>query len=105
MSAVRALGRALGRLAYPIDAYHCRIALENLAHAFPSRSPGQRRRLARATFAHFGSLLLELLKFGTYSPARMLAATESEGDDRVWQAYQHGRGVLFFTGHFGYWEM
>jgi KDO2-lipid IV(A) lauroyltransferase len=61
--------------------------------------------VARATFAHFGSLLLELLKFGTYSPERMQAAIDSEGEDRVWQAYQRGRGVLFFTGHFGYWEM
>ena len=58
-----------------------------------SREPGprisrrgaaqQRRALARAMFAHFGSLLLELLKFGTYSRARMLAATEIEGEERV----------------------
>jgi KDO2-lipid IV(A) lauroyltransferase len=56
-------------------------------------------------FAHFGRLPLELLKFGTYSPEQMLAAIESEGEERVAQAYQLGRGVLFFTGHFGYWEM
>jgi KDO2-lipid IV(A) lauroyltransferase len=105
MWAVRALGRGLGRLAYAIDRWHRRTALENLAHAFPARSERQRRRLARATFAHFGSLLLELLKFGTWSRERMLAATDSEGEERVFQAYQQGRGVLFFTGHFGYWEM
>ena len=105
MAAVRALGRGLGRLAYLVDGWHRRIALDNLAHAFPNRPMAQRRQLARATFAHFGSLLLELLKFGTYSPEQMLAAIESEGEERVAQAYQHGRGVLFFTGHFGYWEM
>jgi KDO2-lipid IV(A) lauroyltransferase len=105
MSAVRALGRGLGQLAYAVDGWHRRIALDNLAHAFPSRPAAERRRLARETFAHFGSLLLELLKFGTYSRERMLAAVESEGEERVWQAYQQGRGVLFFTGHFGYWEM
>jgi Kdo2-lipid IVA lauroyltransferase/acyltransferase len=105
MSTVRRLGRVLGRLAYVVDGWHRRIALDNLAHAFPGRSPAERRRLARATFAHFGSLLLELLKFGAYSRERMLAAIESEGEDRVWQAYQQGKGVLFFTGHFGYWEM
>jgi Kdo2-lipid IVA lauroyltransferase/acyltransferase len=105
MWAVRAMGRGLGRLAYILDGCHRRIALENLAHAFPGRSVGQRRRLARATFAHFGSLLLELLKFGTWPRERMLAAIDSEGEERVWQAYQQGRGVLFFTGHFGYWEM
>ena len=35
----------------------------------------------------------------------MLARIEVEGEERVRQAYQQGRGVLFFTGHFGYWEM
>ena len=105
MSAVRTLGRAVGRLAYLIDATHRRIALENLANAFPGRPDDERRALARAMFAHFGALLFELLKFSTWSRAEMLASVESEGEERVRQVSQHGRGVLYFTGHFGYWEI
>ncbi len=105
MSVVRACGRGLGRCVYAIDATRRRVALENLAHAFPARPPAEHRALAQAMFAHFGGLLLELLKFGTYSPRQMLAASETEGEERVRQAHQQGRGVLFFTGHFGYWEM
>lgn len=105
METVRTLGRGLGRLAYLVDPWHRRIALENLAAAFPGRSQAERQRLARDTFAHFGSLLLELLKFSTYSRERMRAAIESEGEERARQAYQQGHGVLLFTGHFGYWEM
>ena len=30
---------------------------------------------------------------------------EFEGDERVRAAYAKGKGVLFFTGHFGFWEM
>ena len=56
-------------------------------------------------FAHFGAVLLELIKFGTYSREQMLAAADVEGEDRFRQARRQGRGVLFFTGHFGYWEM
>ena len=56
-------------------------------------------------FAHFGALLFELLKFGTLSRSQMLAAIEPEGEERVRQAFAQGRGVLFFTGHFGYWEI
>jgi KDO2-lipid IV(A) lauroyltransferase len=105
MSAVRRLGAAIGRAAYVVDVPHRRIAVDNLAAAFPGRSASEHRTVARATFAHFGSLLLELMKFSTYSPAQMLAAVEIEGEDRVRQAQQHGRGILFFTGHFGYWEI
>jgi KDO2-lipid IV(A) lauroyltransferase len=105
MRVVRRCGAALGRLAYALDAAHRRIALENLAAAFPSRPARERRILARAMFAHFGSLLLELLKFGTYTPDQMHAAIDVEGEERARQAYQQERGVLFFTGHFGYWEI
>lgn len=105
MSLVRACGGALGWLAYFVDRARRRIALENLEAAFPSRSAADRKALARAMFAHFGRLPLELLKFGAYSHEQMLRAIDTEGEERVRQAYQLGRGVLFFTGHFGYWEM
>jgi KDO2-lipid IV(A) lauroyltransferase len=105
MPVVRVLGGVLGRAVYVVDSFHRRIALTNLAHAFPTRPPREHRAIAGAMFAHFGRLLLELIKFGSLSDAQILARIESEGEERVQQAYQHDRGVLFFTGHFGYWEM
>jgi len=105
MAVVRRIGASIGRVAYVVDGHHRRIAIENLTAAFPARPDAERRAFARAMFAHFGSLLLELLKFGTYTREQMLAAVELEGDERVRHAYQQERGVLFFTGHFGYWEM
>jgi KDO2-lipid IV(A) lauroyltransferase len=105
MGMVRGCGGALGRAVYVVDGFHRRIALTNLASAFPTRTAAEHRAIARAMFAHFGRLLLEVIKFGSLSDAQMLARIESEGEDRVLQAYQQGRGVLFFTGHFGYWEM
>jgi KDO2-lipid IV(A) lauroyltransferase len=105
MRVVRRCGAGLGRLAYTVDRHHRRIALDNLAAAFPSRPRRELRAVARAMFAHFGSLLLELMKFGTYTPAQMRAAIDVEGEDRASQAYEQHRGVLFFTGHFGYWEI
>jgi KDO2-lipid IV(A) lauroyltransferase len=105
MSAVRACGGVLGHAVYFVDGFHRRIALTNLAAAFPARSAAERRVVARATFTHFGRLLLELIKFGMLSETQMRACIDVEGDDRVRQAYQQGRGVLYFTGHFGYWEM
>ncbi len=105
MSWVRSLGRLLGRTAYFIDGPHRRTALENLTAAFPARTPAELRILAKSTFGHFGAVLLELLKFGTWSREKMLAAVEIEGDERIRQVLQQGQGVLFFTGHIGYWEV
>src|SRR5690606_9145171 len=105
VTAVRVCGTALGRAAFALDRFHRRIAMDNLAHAFPGRPARERRAITRAVFVHFGRLLLELMKFGAIPPDAMLALVESEGEERVRQAYARGRGVLFFTGHFGYWEM
>jgi KDO2-lipid IV(A) lauroyltransferase len=105
MSSIRPCGAVLGRATYAVDRFHRRIALDNLAHAFPSKTAAERRLLAQAMFAHFGSLLLELIRFEVLPPAEMLRRAEFDGEERVRQAYQKGRGVLFFTGHFGYWEM
>ncbi len=35
----------------------------------------------------------------------MLARVEFEGEDRARLAYAQGKGVLFVTGHFGFWEL
>ncbi len=102
---VRASGTGLGLTLYAIDRAHRRIARRNLATAFPTRRPAERRAIARAAFAHFGRLLFELLRFGTLSPAQMLARVEFEGEERSRLAYAQGKGVLFVTGHFGFWEL
>ncbi len=105
MAAVRGCGTVLGRLVYRVDRLHRQIALANLAAAFPGRPEAERRAIARGMFAHFARLLLELLRASRWSDAELLAHVEVEGDERVRQAYARGRGVLFFTGHFGYWEL
>ena len=105
MARARAWGAAIGRLAYYIDARHRRVARANLARAFPSRSEAERAAIARQVFAHFGSLLLELLKVSTMSVDRLLALVELEGEEHCWNALKAGRGLLCFTGHFGYWEI
>jgi KDO2-lipid IV(A) lauroyltransferase len=102
---VHQLGSSLGRLFYTFDRRHRRIAEENVAAAFPTRSAGDRRRIVRGAFMHFGRLLFEVLKFSTLSRDAMLARVEFEGEDRVRAAFAQGKGVLFVTGHFGFWEL
>jgi KDO2-lipid IV(A) lauroyltransferase len=99
------LGAFLGLMFYSFDRAHRRIAEANVAAAFPTRTESERRSIVRGTFAHFGRLLFQLLKFSTLTPEAMLARVEFEGEERVRQAYAQGKGVLFVTGHFGFWEL
>ena len=102
---VHAIGTAIGVAFYAIDGAHRRITLANLKSAFPVRPERECRAIARGVFMHFGHVLVELLKFSTLTPEEMLARVEFEGDDRARQAHAHGRGVFFFTAHFGCWEI
>ncbi len=100
-----AVGAFLGSTFYALDRAHRRVALANLAQCFPARSEAERQEIARRMFQHFGVLLVELLRFGRLSPEAMRARVVVEGEERVRAAYAKGKGVLFFTGHFGFWEM
>jgi KDO2-lipid IV(A) lauroyltransferase len=105
MQVVLGAGTLLGTAFYLFDGAHRRLAIRNLQAAFPLRSHDDCAAIARGMFAHFGRLLTVLLKFSTMSPAQMLARVEFEGEDRVRAAHAVGRGVLLFTGHFGFWEI
>jgi KDO2-lipid IV(A) lauroyltransferase len=104
LRAVRRLGEGLGLLFCLVDRVHLRIALANLAVAFPNRTAAERQAIARAMFRHFGRLLLELLKYASLSGDRQLEMVEWEGEERVRLALAQDKGILFCTGHFGYWE-
>ena len=105
LRAVLGTGALLGLAFHAVDRAHRRLALSNLEAAFPTRSDAERDAIARGMFEHFGRLLMVLLKFSTMRPDEMLAAVEFEGEERVRAAHALGRGVLLYTGHFGYWEI
>ena len=105
MRAVLAAGTVLGRAFYTFDRSHRRLAIKNLRAAFPVRTESECRAISREMFSHFGRLLVVLLKFSTMRADQMLACVEFEGEERVVHAHAQKRGVLLFTGHFGFWEI
>ena len=112
-AAVRALprraslgvGAALGRLFYRVHGRRRELALANLRGAFPTRAEGELRAILRSTFEHFGRHVVELLNFDAMSTGEMTRLVEVEGGARVEQALARGRGVVFYSGHIGYWEL
>jgi len=104
-AASRVIGSAVGLAFYTVDRGHRRLSISQLRAAFPARSADECRAIARATFAHFGKLLVILLKFSTLDRQGIRARVEYDGDQRVRAALEGGKGVLMFSGHFGYWEL
>jgi KDO2-lipid IV(A) lauroyltransferase len=105
VAAVDRAGALLGRAVHLVDRTHRRVAERNVAAAFPGRPAAERQQIVRGAFEHFGRLLMDLLEFSTLTPEAMLERVEFEGEEQVRAAYAHGKGVIFVTGHFGYWEL
>ncbi len=96
----RALGRALGSLAWFVARRDRRKSMENMKIAFPEWAGAQRRRVCRAMFRHLGASLFEIV----WLPNLDVGTTMFEGFDRVLEMARGGRSVVAFTGHCGNWE-
>lgn len=99
------LGTLIGLAFYAVDGSHRRLAAAQIKAAFPTRSAGQCRAIARQTFEHFGRSVVALLRASTRPPAEIRALVDIEGVERVRDALTAGKGVIIVTGHYGYWEL
>ena len=99
------LGARFGRLAFTLDRRHREIALANFVAAFPAANREEAERTVREAFAFFGRYLFDLLTCMPAFPAARMSEFEHEGLERVEAAYRAGKGILFFTGHWGGWEL
>jgi KDO2-lipid IV(A) lauroyltransferase len=103
--ALLGLGASVGSLAGRLDRRHVRIARDNLAAAYGDAvSPGERERILRACWRHFGRITFDALAFPKLSRAALGSILKVEGLDNARAALAAGRGALIFSAHYGHWE-
>jgi KDO2-lipid IV(A) lauroyltransferase len=107
LSWVLALGKALGKLTFSVLRIRRRVALENLAHAFPEKSRAELKNIARRSYENFGMMLLEYLRLPKLSEEelrRIITFRAPKDEEPLKQALALGKGAVCMTGHFGNWE-
>ncbi|HEY8020620.1 MAG TPA: lysophospholipid acyltransferase family protein [Thermoanaerobaculia bacterium] len=104
-AAARAVGGGLGALAYRLDRRHRRVALRNLALAFPDLDLRARERLTRDCFRHFGIAMTDLVSSSRFDPVEVCRRFTYEGWEHLEEAAAAGRGVFLLTAHLGLWEI
>ena len=101
---LRALGRALGALAFVLLRRERRTALTNLGRAFPASSDAERASVARRSFCELGEHLGDAV-FSLSPRVRVdLLELEASGLRALRDALAEGRGVVFASAHLGPWE-
>ena len=101
----RAVGAAIGALAYRLLGRLRRVGLRNLELAYPEMPPAQREAILCSEYRNLGLLLAEFCKMPGYTPESASRFIRYEGLENYQSARAKGKGVLVLTGHLGAWEL
>jgi KDO2-lipid IV(A) lauroyltransferase len=104
LSWVLALGKALGKFTFSVLRIRRRVALENLAYAFPEKSAIEIKHIARRSYENFGMMMLEYLRLPKLSSNELEQIIWFNDEEPLQQALTMGKGAICMTGHFGNWE-
>ena len=99
-----ALGRRLGDLTALALPRRRRVALANVAQAFPELSVTERRRVARRGWQHLGMTVIELARLLGRPLQATLGEMTLDGLEHLQIAMAEHRGALMLTAHLGNWE-
>lgn len=103
--AARAIGAAIGWIAFHTLPRLRRVGMKNLALAFPNKSRAERRVTLRTMYRNLGWQLAEFCQMPRYTLEQANQFIRYEGLEHYLAARQRGRGVLVLTGHLGAWEL
>ncbi|HEX8266610.1 MAG TPA: lysophospholipid acyltransferase family protein [Pyrinomonadaceae bacterium] len=97
----KSLGRFLGSRFPKLQ----KTARRNLDIAFPEMPAEEKDKIVLGTFESIGRHLGFVSHFRKFKLEDVRNVVEVVGKEHFDRAHAAGRGVLFFTGHFGSWEV
>jgi KDO2-lipid IV(A) lauroyltransferase len=108
MATCETLARAAAHLAYDVLRIRRRLVDENLAHAFPEKTPAERREVAREMWEHMFLMMCELSqvprKFHDTNWRQRIEISEPEIEFFIRQLLSP-RPMVVVSGHFGNFEV
>ncbi len=99
------IGRLIGVCGCFIAGSYRRIALRNLAIAFPEKSADELRSLARMHFATLIGNLFAAEKIGRMPRDRIESLVKIEGREIIEDLIAKKRGIVSLVSHIGNWEL
>ncbi len=101
----RAVGAAVGKLAWWTLGGLKRTGLRNLRLALPDSDDTDLRKILEKMFRNLGWQLAEFCQMSRYTAASASKFIRYEGLENYLGARAKGQGVLVLTGHLGAWEL
>ncbi len=97
--------RAIFILVYHFDEKNRLITLHNLIRSFPEKNPPEITRIAKNVYLNLGTTAAEFFGIPSLTKDNMSDWVKFEGLENYAKALSKKKGILFYTGHFGNWEL
>ena len=97
--------RAILILFYHFSEKNRLITLHNLIYSFPEKSHPEITRLARNVYLNLGTVAAEFFEIPSLTKENMSDWVKFEGLENYTRALSKKKGILFYTGHMGNWEL
>lgn len=101
----RLLFKTLMLLFYQFSEKNRLIVLHNLTRAFPEKDISEVTEIARNCYKSLGIVAAEFFDILSMTRENVSDWLEFEGAENYLKAHEKNKGILFFTGHFGNWEI
>ena len=100
------LGRGFGWVAYQLLTKRKATLSRNIKRAFPDLDDSAVEAMIKGCYLHWGEGFISTLKLWMITQRKARSIVDAPGlDDFVLSAQKTKESVLYFTGHFGSWEM
>jgi len=98
------MGRRLGDLLWYIIPYRFDVAYQNLGVVFPEMDRGDKMRMMRRIYRHYGYVFATYYVMHRPSFRARIAAVDPDGSFDRGAGLDKGLGTLYCVFHFGHWE-
>jgi Kdo2-lipid IVA lauroyltransferase/acyltransferase len=106
LDAARRVGETLGRFVHTALGIRRGVVERQIAGAFPGLEDHGVRRIARASYEHFGRSVVEIALLSRQPPGSAIDWFEGHDDLAPFDdAVAAGNGLVAVTGHLGSWEL
>ena len=101
----KAFFRGIFILFYHFSEKNRLITLHNLIHSFPEKTLPEITGIAKNVYLNLGTVAAEFFEIPSLTKENMSDWVTFEGLENYTRALSKKKGILFYTGHFGNWEL
>jgi KDO2-lipid IV(A) lauroyltransferase len=105
LRARRTLFKGIALLLYHFSLKHRMITLHNLMRSFPEKDIFEIKKIAKGSFRNLGIMAAEFFEAFGFTRDNITDWVDFEGSDTYKRALARGKGLLFYSAHFGNWEL